>query len=79
MANQKPTKEQLKQWHKDPSNWVWGMFYCNKADKRLLPPKKIPAMGWTVNFANRNSVLLLVTFLVVIAVMLYASSGFSIN
>ena len=53
----KPSKETLEKWHKDPKNWIWGMFYYNKEDKRLLPPKRIEWMGWTVNFANRNSVL----------------------
>ena len=57
MENRKPDKEEKEQWHQDPSNWIWGIFYYNKADNRLLPPKRIKWMGWTVNFANRNSVL----------------------
>jgi len=43
-----PTKETLDEWHKDPKNWKWGIFYYNKKDKRLFPPKKIKALGWTV-------------------------------
>lgn len=67
MQPAKPSKETLKQWHADPANWKWGVFYYNKKDKRLLPPKRIPAMGWTVNFANPLSILLLIiTVLVVI-------------
>jgi len=62
-ADNKPSKETLEQWHKDPNNWIWGLFYFNKKDKRLLPPKKIAAMGWTVNFANPFSVLILVLIL----------------
>jgi len=57
MRDQKPNKETLDQWHNDPSNWVWGFFYYNQADKRLLPPKRIRQMGWTVNFGNPASVL----------------------
>lgn len=45
---------------KDDSNWVWGIFYYNKNDHRLFPPKKIPWMGWTVNFANPKSVVFFV-------------------
>lgn len=37
--------------------WKWGIFYYNPDDKRLFPPKRIPWMGWTVNFANPLSIL----------------------
>lgn len=35
------------------------MFYYNREDKRLLPPKYYKEMGWTVNFANPKSILAL--------------------
>jgi uncharacterized membrane protein len=68
MENQEePSQETKERWRKEPENWIWGMFYYNKEDKRLLPPKRIPYMGWTVNFANRNSVFLFVfTMLLII-------------
>ncbi len=67
MENQyKPSQETKEKWRKDANNWIWGMFYYNKEDKRLMPPKRIPIMGWTVNFANRNSVLLFVFILLII-------------
>ena len=56
----KPSKETLEKWSKDPNNWVWGLFYYNKEDKRLMPPKKIAWMGWTINFANYKSVLFMI-------------------
>lgn len=56
----KPSKETLEKWSEDPKNWVWGMFYYNKEDQRLMPPKRIAEMGWTINFANYKSVLLFV-------------------
>ena len=52
-----PDRETLEKWHKDPGNWKWGIFYYNPEDERLFPPKKQEWMGWTVNFANRNSTL----------------------
>lgn len=58
-----PDKETSEKWRKDPNNWIWGMFYFNKEDKRLLPPKRFAFMGWTVNFANRNSVLFMIGFI----------------
>jgi uncharacterized membrane protein len=67
MENQEEPSEATKEkWQNDPNNWIWGIFYYNKEDKRLLPPKRIPVMGWTVNFANRNSVLLFVFIMLII-------------
>lgn len=43
-------------WHNDPVNWKWGMFYYNKQDGRLFPPKR-SYLGWTINFANLYSIL----------------------
>ncbi|MEO6757918.1 MAG: DUF5808 domain-containing protein [Saprospiraceae bacterium] len=50
--SEKPSPETRQKWHNDPDNWVGGIFYYNPADKRLLPPKRVPALGWTVNFGN---------------------------
>jgi uncharacterized membrane protein len=61
---EKPSKETLEKWHKDPNNWKWGCIYYNKEDQRILPPKRIPWMGWTINFANSKSVVLFVAILV---------------
>jgi len=45
--------------HADPANWWWA-FYYNKSDPRILPPKRDPAMGLTINFANPRSVALFI-------------------
>jgi uncharacterized membrane protein len=55
-----PSPETQERWRKDPDNWIWGLFYYNKEDRRLLPPKRNPIMGFTINFANPNSVLFFV-------------------
>lgn len=66
-----PSKEQLEAWHKDPNNWICGgLFYYNKEDERLLPPKRVAWMGWTVNFANWKSIGLLIVILILIAIMI---------
>ena len=44
--------------------WKWGVFYYNKYDNRILPPKKNPAFCWTVNFANPKSI---VAFVIILA------------
>lgn len=41
---------------KNSSFWKFELFYYNKEDKRLFPPKK-QDFGWTVNFANPCSVI----------------------
>ncbi len=66
-----PSQETKERWRNDPDNWIWGIFYYNKEDKRLLPPKRIPIMGWTTNFANPNSVLLLV--IIIAAILLFVA------
>ncbi len=55
--------------HSDPSNWLWGIFYFNKNDKRLFPPKRDKYAGWTVNFANPYSILAM-TILVILMVVI---------
>jgi uncharacterized membrane protein len=60
---EKPSKETLEQLSKDPDNWIWGIFYYNPKDKRILPPKRIEWMGYTVNFANTKSVLFFIGML----------------
>ncbi len=62
---EKPSKEKLAAWSSDPNNWKWGLFYYNKEDNRILPPKQNPAMGWTVNFANKKSVLVFLLFMLI--------------
>ncbi len=49
----------------NPSNWKWGIFYYNKQDNRLFPPKRY-GFGWTINFANPNSVFFFVAILILI-------------
>lgn len=58
-----PSPETQERWRKDPDNWIWGLFYYNKEDKRIFPPKKIAWMGFTTNFANTKSVLSMIGFI----------------
>ena len=65
-TKEKPSKETLGQWHKDPSNWKLGILYYNKKDKRIFPPKRLRGFGWTVNFANPYSFLTLLGIIILI-------------
>jgi len=75
-TNEKPGKETFDAWHDDPKNWILGIFYYNKLDKRLLPPKRIKYLGWTMNFANPYSYLTLLAIIaVLIAIIKYIKLG----
>ncbi len=69
MSDNKPSKETLENWHQDPNNWKWGVFYFNKDDRRIFPPKKNKYMGWTVNFANPMSILMLFAIIILIRIV----------
>lgn len=56
--HQSSEQKKFEEWHKNPKNWKLGVFYFNKEDKRILPPKRNKMLGWTVNFANPVSILL---------------------
>ncbi|RZJ71000.1 MAG: hypothetical protein EOO47_23130 [Flavobacterium sp.] len=45
--------------HGEYSNWKLGLFYFNKKDSRLFVPKRIKILGWTLNFANPLSYLVM--------------------
>jgi uncharacterized membrane protein len=70
MINEKnPSKETLEKWHQDPDNWKFGIFYYNKEDKRIFPPKRKAQFGWTVNFANPISILAILAIIIVTLIL----------
>lgn len=72
-----PTQEQIEKWHNDPKNWKFGFnIYYNPEDKRIFPRKYYKEMGWTTNFANTKSVLVLVLIIVLFPVLLYSVISF---
>jgi uncharacterized membrane protein len=50
-------------------NWKFGIFYYNKDDKRLFPPKRNKFLGWTVNFANPYSILAMILAIALVIVV----------
>ena len=44
---------------KSPENYRWGIFYFNAKDPRIVVPKRSRMMGWTMNFANIYTYLLI--------------------
>jgi len=49
------------EWRRD-ENWSWAGYSC-AADSRTWLPKRIPAMGWSVNLAHTAGRLWLLTLL----------------
>lgn len=55
--------------HKKNSNWKLGIFYFNRNDSRLFVPKRIKILGWTINFANPLSYVILALIFVLAFVL----------
>jgi len=63
METEDKTRDEL---HSNPKNWILGMFYFNKEDKRIFPPKRTKLSGWTINFANPYSILAFIALVIVL-------------
>lgn len=57
----------------ETSPWKLGVFYYNKEDNRLFPPKRTK-LGWTVNFANPYSIIAMSIILLVLFLLIYLSN-----
>jgi uncharacterized membrane protein len=57
------SQENKDKWHADSNNWKLGILYFNKEDKRIIVPKRIGFLGWTVNFATPIVYVILIGFL----------------
>ncbi|WP_342329204.1 DUF5808 domain-containing protein [Pedobacter sp. FW305-3-2-15-E-R2A2] len=51
-------------------NYKVGIIYWNPADSRLIVPKRERSMGYTLNFAHRLNILILV---VITALVIYTA------
>jgi uncharacterized membrane protein len=50
----------------DNAHWVWGLFYVDRDDPSMMIEKRF-GFGYGLNYGNPNAVLLVVTFLTLIA------------
>ena len=73
---EKFTAEQLENFWRDPANWKSGIYRC-PADPRVIVPKRIKWMGWTVNFSHRYAwpALLLIIVLMLVPLWILAVLG----
>jgi len=52
----------------NPENYKLYFFYFNRLDPRILVPKRIHWLGWTLNFGNLYSYVLLFFVILIIVV-----------
>ncbi len=50
----------------DPANYKWGVFYFNRNDHRIAVNKYQKERGWTLNFANIYTYLLILGIIAVL-------------
>lgn len=53
---------------RNPENWNLA-FYFSKKDSRVIVPKRIRAMGWTVNLGKRAGAAILIATIIVIPLL----------
>jgi uncharacterized membrane protein len=55
----------------EPNDWKWGVFYFNPNDRRIFVPKRIEWLGWTLNFAQPVSIIIIggIFFLIIFSVV----------
>ena len=58
----------------DPMNYKWGIFYFNRKDSRTVLPKRIRGMGWTLNFGNIYTYVLII---LMVTTIIYISKIYS--
>lgn len=66
----KPDRLLNESMNKDPRSWK-GILYSNINDSRVFVPKRNPAMGWTLNFANPLSYLILLAIIMILIFISY--------
>jgi hypothetical protein len=68
--HQETRREEIERlWALPESRKYWGgipVIYYQPRDPRLIVPKSIPAMGWTINFAHPHAIRALLALLLVI-------------
>ncbi len=55
----------IEQLENNPKNYRWGLFYACPDDPRVVVPKHVVWMGWTINFAHPRAWQTLLLFIVI--------------
>jgi hypothetical protein len=68
---QNMTPEEIEACWKDPRNRKWGILYFCNADPRVIVPKRLKWMGWTVNAAHPSAIPITLLLLAILAVPIW--------
>ena len=52
------------------NNWI-GVIYFNRKDSRVIVPKRVSGMGWTLNFANPYTYIIIIAIISIIIISNY--------
>ncbi|MEI7483825.1 MAG: DUF5808 domain-containing protein [Ignavibacteriota bacterium] len=63
-------QDELDRMRNNPDNYKWGIFYFNPKDPRYILSKRNQWMGWTLNFANPFSYLIVLCIIAFAVLML---------
>jgi uncharacterized membrane protein len=70
-TNDYPRWDTNEEWQKNYAPYIrWGMFYCNKNDKRLWVPKYKSKHGTTINMSHPYAPLVCVIIVLALAAIL---------
>jgi hypothetical protein len=61
------TRDELEACRNDPHNQKWGIYHC-KADPRVIVPKRLKWMGWTINAARPSAIPVMLLMVAILAV-----------
>lgn len=59
----------------DLGNYKYGVFYYNKNDRRIIVPKRVKYLGWTLNFARPVSYFIMGVLIALIVVAWMVAPG----
>lgn len=62
-------QDELDKMRNNPDNYKWGTFYFNPKDYRVFVPKRIKILGWTLNFANPYSYLVIFGIIIIAVIV----------
>jgi hypothetical protein len=74
----KVTRDKLEQLWGDPGNWRAGLFYRCPDDPRVIVPKQQKWRGWTLNFAHRCAIPILIVMILVVVLPLFFLAVFGL-
>jgi len=74
LQEKNPDKKTEMIWAKDPANYKWGLWYCNKNDKRFWIKNwngDYRGKGWIINLARPYATLVFIGIIVFFIIIIF--------